>query len=317
VVMEQSRPVASVMEQFALLLGRSWRQVSRNRVANGIRLAQQVGVATVYGAIYSFTDSQSSIQDRLGLLQMVAIGSFVQPLAAAIRTFPKEKSIVSSDRSKHLYNVFPYFLSKVATELPVTLALSCVFSGILYPSVRLQPDWTKFKNFLSVSALHSMASQSLGLLMSSVASSSDAAIAMMPPVIVACNLFNGFVVTEESLSFPFNWLPRLSVIRWAWEGLMVNEFQGLKFVTDDTKRICVATGQEALARISSIFEKSTIKGVLLAQGGILAACYWHTYFALCRTNLRFATMDAPSFIEDEGTPRGNNSPVPGQATVTK
>ena len=52
-------------------------------------------------------------QDRMGLLSMVAIGNFVQPLAAAIRTFPREKSIVVSERSKRLYSVLPYFLSKV------------------------------------------------------------------------------------------------------------------------------------------------------------------------------------------------------------
>jgi ABC-type multidrug transport system permease subunit len=132
--------------------------------ANGIRLAQQTGVALVYGSLYSLSLKQSSIQDRVGLLSMVAIGNFVQPLSSAIRTFPREKSIVMSERSKNMYSVMPYFTAKVLSELPLNLFNSMVFGSLLYPLVGLQGTIRKFRNFLSIGAMHSLTSQSLGML---------------------------------------------------------------------------------------------------------------------------------------------------------
>ena len=54
-------------------------------------------VAAVYGGIYSLGNTQSSIQDRFGLLSLVAIGAGNLAIASTIRTFPKEKAIVSSE----------------------------------------------------------------------------------------------------------------------------------------------------------------------------------------------------------------------------
>ena len=65
---------SSFLTQFRLLLGRSWREVSRSKLAIGIKAAQQVMIALIYGGIYSLGHSQSSIQDRFGLLSLVAIG---------------------------------------------------------------------------------------------------------------------------------------------------------------------------------------------------------------------------------------------------
>ena len=60
--------------------------------------AQQVSTALIYGGIYSLSDSQSGIQDRLGLISLMAIGNTNLAIASTIRAFPKEKSIVMSDR---------------------------------------------------------------------------------------------------------------------------------------------------------------------------------------------------------------------------
>lgn len=133
-------------------------------MANGIRVAQHACTALVYGSLYRFDLSQSSIQQRVGLLSMVSIGNFVQPLSAAIRTFPREKAIVTCERSKHLYSVMPYFTAKVLSELPLNLFNSLLFGTMLYPLVGLHRTLRKFSNFLSIGVMHSLASQSLGML---------------------------------------------------------------------------------------------------------------------------------------------------------
>ena len=54
---------------------RAWREVARSKAAITIKAVQQVMIAVIYGGIYSLSDSQASIQDRFGLLSLVAIGA--------------------------------------------------------------------------------------------------------------------------------------------------------------------------------------------------------------------------------------------------
>jgi hypothetical protein len=95
-------------------------------------------ISLIYGGIYSLGDTQSSIQDRFGLLSLVAIGAGNLAIASTIRTFPKEKTIVQADRAKQLYGVGPYFLSKVVAEAPLSALLSAMGGVLLYPLVGLQ-----------------------------------------------------------------------------------------------------------------------------------------------------------------------------------
>jgi len=136
---------ANVLTQFALLFGRAWREVARSKAALIIKATQQacwdpagrrrpncrdaaarvtavppraqVMISLIYGGIYSLGNTQSSIQDRFGLLSLVAIGAGNLAIASTIRTFPKEKTIVQADRAKQLYGVGPYFLSKVRVRV--------------------------------------------------------------------------------------------------------------------------------------------------------------------------------------------------------
>lgn len=92
------RLMSSGLTQFGLLLRRAWREVARSKAALAIKVVQQLMIAVIYGGIYSLGDSQSSIQDRFGLLSLVAIGAGNLAIASTIRAFPKEKVIVNSER---------------------------------------------------------------------------------------------------------------------------------------------------------------------------------------------------------------------------
>lgn len=52
-------------------MGRSWKQISRDRATNVARLGSNISSAAIFGAIFwRMARKQSSIQDRLGLLQV-------------------------------------------------------------------------------------------------------------------------------------------------------------------------------------------------------------------------------------------------------
>jgi hypothetical protein len=67
---------AGVSAQFLMLLKRSWRQVRRDGATNKIRLSTSMNSALVFGSIFwRMGLTQTSIQDRLGLLQVSAINA--------------------------------------------------------------------------------------------------------------------------------------------------------------------------------------------------------------------------------------------------
>lgn len=69
--------------QFGLLFRRSWRQVTRDKATAMARLMSNLSSALVFGAIYfRMGRSQSSIQDRLGLLQVR--GARLEPCVSAL-----------------------------------------------------------------------------------------------------------------------------------------------------------------------------------------------------------------------------------------
>ena len=90
-----------------------------------------------------------------------------------------------------------------------------------------------------------------------------------------------------------NRAPRRSVIRWAFEGLCVNEFKGLEFDAEPgrPRSAQALSGDDALARVA--FEGSTVRTATLAQSAILGGCYAQTYRILRNKTPRYAKLRAP------------------------
>lgn len=164
----------------------------------------------------------------------------------------------------------------------------------MYPLSGLQRTARKFATFLGISALNSVASSALGLLVGALAPSTDAALALFPPIIVLMIIFNGANISDESTPKLIKWLPKLSLVRWGFEGLAVNEFKGLTFQAAHRQRgppRARFTGDDALDRLS--FGQSTVKRAVKAQAAVLGACYLQTYRVLRNTKPRYATFAAP------------------------
>jgi hypothetical protein len=165
--------------------------------------------------------------------------------------------------------------------------------GLTWPSRggRRKPD--KFFNFLLTLVLEGFASGGLGLFLGAVAPSTDAALAMFPPLLVLMIIFNGFNISPEATPRLLRFIPKVSFIRWCSEGLAVNEFSGLRFSCDGVRGPCAETGEQALERVSM---RSTVRKANMAQGSIIAGCYAGTYHALRRNRPRFLSIVSPKAV---------------------
>ncbi|GIL74117.1 hypothetical protein Vretifemale_4169 [Volvox reticuliferus] len=222
-------PRSGPLRQLRLLLTRSWRQVVRDKATNMARATSNLFSALLFGAIFfRMKRSQSSVQDRMGLLQVAAINTAMSSLVKTITIFPKERTIVARERARQSYGILPYLSAKLAAELPVGAIFPVLFGALVYPTCGLHPSLARFAKFLGILTLESFTSQALGLAVGSVAPTTEAAVAIGPAVMLVWIVFGGYYVNADNVPAVFKWLPRASLIKQSFEALCVNEFPGLE-----------------------------------------------------------------------------------------
>jgi len=286
----QGRRIVGPIKQFRLLFNRAFASEARGKTTMIIKIVQQVSLATIFGGIYRLGRNQESVMDRFGLIALLGTVVTNIGLATTVRSFPKEKTIVSSEMASGMYRTLPYLLSKAIAELPLLGAYNALFSSIIYPLAGLQEG--KFGNFLALTTMHAFASNSLGLLLGAVSPDSDTALALLPPVICLNVIFDGRNISVENTPFFLRWIPRVGLIRWFFEGVAVNEFTGLTFDISGPRRgVLVKTGFDAL-EIFGIAKRS-LSEVFTAQTRIITGCWILSFVGLSLSRDKFMKMSLP------------------------
>ncbi|CAK7326699.1 unnamed protein product [Dovyalis caffra] len=264
--------------QFWLLLRRAWMQASRDGPTNKVRARMSVASAIIFGSVFwRMGKSQASIQDRMGLLQVAAINTAMAALTKTVGVFPKERAIVDRERAKGSYALGPYLLSKLIAEIPVGAAFPLMFGAVLYPMARLHPNFSRLGNvsfipvkmfevtefglvhsrfgkFCGIVTTESFAASAMGLTVGAMVPTTEAAMAVGPSLMTVFIVFGGYYVNADDTPIIFRWIPHVSLIRWAFQGLCINEFRGLQF--DHQNSFDVETGEQSCILTSSPEENS-------------------------------------------------------------
>jgi ABC-type multidrug transport system ATPase subunit len=284
-------PKAGIITQFRTLFKRSFREVIRGKTTLILKTVQQISLGVIYGGIYSLGTNQASIQDRFGLLSLIAIGSANMAVASTIRSFPREKAIVSNEIASKMYRTLPYFIGKALSELPLVAVFNGIFGTIVYHLTGLSRMKGKFRRFLGLLTTHGLASEAVGLVIGAVSPSSDVALAIFPAVLVLNIIFDGKNISEENTPRLLRWIPKIGLIRWGFEGLCVNEFDQLTFDTKGPRRGPVAKfGSEALDRFG--LGTNTLGDIVKAQLSITVVSWALSYIGLTLTGQKYLKMQS-------------------------
>jgi ABC-2 type transporter len=214
------RPRSNFLVQFRLLLQRSLREILRGKTALMVNIVQQISIALIYGGIYNMrSNNQGSIQDRFGLLSLITIGSAQLALATTVKSFPREKAIISKEMgAAKLYGTFPYFIGKALSEWPFVALMNGLFGLLVSRFTGLSKGPGKLLRFIGLLTTHGLLSQSNGLAIGAISPSIDIALALMPVVSILTFIFDGRNVSEESTPWCLKWIPKVSLMRWGYEG---------------------------------------------------------------------------------------------------
>ncbi|XBI14763.1 ABC transporter G family member 7 [Aegilops tauschii subsp. strangulata] len=277
--------------QFRLLFKRAWMQAFRDGPTNKVRARMSVASAIIFGSVFwRMGKTQTSIQDRMGLLQVAAINTAMAALTKTVGVFPKERAIVDRERAKGSYALGPYLSSKLLAEIPIGAAFPLIFGSILYPMAKLHPTISRFAKFCGIVTVESFAASAMGLTVGAIAPTTEAAMALGPSLMTVFIVFGGYYVNPDNTPVIFRWIPKASLIRWAFQGLCINEFKGLQF--EHQHSYDVQTGEQALERFS--LGGIRIADTLAAQGRILMFWYWLTYLLLKKNKPRYQQLLPPS-----------------------
>ncbi|KAJ0094726.1 hypothetical protein Patl1_15255 [Pistacia atlantica] len=295
--------------QFWLLLRRAWMQASRDGPTNKVRARMSVASAIIFGSVFwKMGRSQTSIQDRMGLLQVAAINTAMAALTKTVGVFPKERAIVDRERAKGSYGLGPYLLSKLIAEIPVGAAFPLMFGAVLYPMARLHPSLSRFGRFCGIVTVESFAASAMGLTVGAMVPTTEAAMAVGPSLMTVFIVFGGYYVNAENTPIIFRWIPRVSLIRWAFQGLFAsmnlvvfNLIIRIHSTFKQENRLGEATNlsvlSKALERLS--FGGSRIRDTVMAQSRILLFWYCTTYLLLEKNKPKYQQLEPPPLEENQ------------------
>lgn len=220
--------------QFRLLVGRAWKQTRREAWVNGVRLAASVGLAAAFGGCnFNVGFSAKSVKKRAAVLMQACINTSMLALCRSLNGFPRERATVAREmaRTRGGYRAGPYFFSKLLVETPVDMLFPVVFGGVMGPMVGLREAGKGW--FLTTLALQSAAASCLGLSVGALSPSAEMALAVGPCIMVLSIMLGDETGAFAEVPPSLRGVSNASLIKWAFQGCLCSEFEGLVFDPSD------------------------------------------------------------------------------------
>jgi hypothetical protein len=268
-----TRARAPLMRQFRLLLGRYARVKWRDRTGTAILFAQAPIIGILLALVFAHPTKTPNmwcrmflervendamhdgrtldpsclrdvhrfpeVADFAGAIFFLAVAAIWFGTSNAAREIVSEQAIYKRERMVNL-SVFNYVLSKFVLLSAFCIVQCTVLLGLVYPAVRLAGGtWDTFVPMLGMLVLTAMCAVAIGLLLSTVVVSSEAAMALTPIALIPQVVLGGRLVPMTNK----HWLkPVMSLIpaRWSFEGVLSAERDAIA----DAWRIhpCVSSG---------------------------------------------------------------------------
>ncbi|KAH7685380.1 Sulfate-transporting ATPase protein [Dioscorea alata] len=210
--------------QFIILLHRSLKE-RRYESFNSLRVFQVLAAALLAGSMW-WRSNIHNVHDRLGLLFFMSIFWGVFPSFNAVFVFPQDRAIFMKERRSGMYTLSPYFMARLAGDLPMELLLPTVFTIVAYWMTGLRPDLETFVLTLIVILGYVLVAQGLGLALGAIIMDAKQASTMITVIMLAFLLTGGFYVLN--VPFCMAWLKYVSYTFYCYRLLVGVQYNGME-----------------------------------------------------------------------------------------
>ena len=264
--MDKLKYAATWPSQFAILYARAWTGATRNKRFIFMRYFIQVYFALVAIALFfqMSTNSVEGFTSRMGALFFCSNAIIMNALQISILLFPEERAVFMREQASSLYDVTPYFLSKILAELPFCIIDPLVMSVITYWAVGFNTaDASKFFVFYFVMLACNLVSGAYSLFLGSFITNREVLIILIPILNIPLSLLSGWYVRlDDNILWPFQWI---SIFKYGFNGLAQNEFYDNPDIAVRTVvRIFNATTNTTIMRNVTI-DANTLLGTMEAK----------------------------------------------------
>ncbi|XP_068753100.1 protein white-like isoform X1 [Montipora capricornis] len=243
---------ASYCRQFRSVFWRAWLTNNRDTAIFRIRLYQSVLLGLLSGIIYFQTKmNQGGIINLSGALYFLLTSISFNNLGAVVFTFPVELSVFLREHHNGMYRTDVYFLSKTFAEAPLFVLNPLILIAIAYWMIGLRDQFLRFLYAYGILALVSMVAVSYGYIVSTVSPTVPFASAISAPLMLPLVLIGGFYIRNNTIPAWLSWLKYVSWFHYAFEALLVNQWDGYGNITcsikdNRTDTSCLADGNDVI-----------------------------------------------------------------------
>ena len=209
---EERRPLEqSGLKQLTTLLSRYWRIKLRDRPGLFVLGLQPPVLAAVMWVVFE--------EPTPSLMFMLALSSLWFGMSAAVRELITDRVIWRREHRAGV-GVLPYIGSKVGVLGALVALQSVALAGLMYGVLDMGSYGTQLLPLLGVSALIGWVGMSLGLLVSSIWTSSEAAVGTLPLLLIPQITLSSIMVSMRSMGDLAQALSWITVQRYAFDAVL-------------------------------------------------------------------------------------------------
>lgn len=220
---------ASMGTQFQIIFMRSLNDIKRNPMRGKAQVGQSVAFGLIIALIWwQIGKDQNSVQDRAGAVFFMTANGLMNNVMGVLTTFANERGAVLREQENNMYSTLPYFLARIAVDIPLKIFCPVLFGTISYWCVGFQADAILYFWAMLILVLLALTGNAMGLFLACIFP--DVAVALMaaPLFILPLMMFSGFFLNAESTPVYLKWMEYISPMKYSFAALALNEFQGLE-----------------------------------------------------------------------------------------
>ncbi|WVZ69125.1 hypothetical protein U9M48_017963 [Paspalum notatum var. saurae] len=205
-------------------------------------------VLTVMGFLMAtmFTkpkDDPQGITNRLSFF-IFTVCVFFFSSNDAVPAFIQERFIFIRETSHNAYRASAYVVAGIVTYLPFLLLQSATYAAIVWFALRLHGQFAYFLVMLYASLL---STNSFVVFISSVVPNFILGYAAVIAFTALFFLFCGYFLNSQSIPVAWKWMNTVSTMKYPYEGLLMNEFDGDRVFSRDLN--ITVTGDDILRQL--------------------------------------------------------------------
>ncbi|XP_074299980.1 ABC transporter G family member 5-like [Silene latifolia] len=271
--------------EIVILSHRFSKLVFRTKELFACKTLQMLVSGLVLGSIfYDLKHDLEGALERMGLFAFI-LTFLLSFTTEALPIFLQEREILIKETSSGSYRISSYVIANSIVYLPFLLILAVVFTVPVYWLVGLHQELTAFCHFLLIIWLILYTANSVVVCFSALVPNFIVGNSVIQGVMGSFFLFSGYFISKKEI--PRYWIPMhyVSLFKYPYEGLLINEFSGSSTCLESMFGECVASGKDVIKE-AGLGDQSKWMNVLVTVCFILLYRFASYVILRCRSSNR-------------------------------